>query len=85
MSELANYQVKQLENEPWNILKFFDCENFYDEFEDQNSCPVCKRMSKNNQQNHRQYDNQELYCDNSENILHAIVKYERPWKNMNQM
>ena len=26
-------------------------------------------MSKNNQQNHRQYDNQELYCDNSEKYI----------------
>ena len=57
----------------WDAL---DCEHCHDEFEDQNCIMVTsnlvlyvKRLSKNNQQNHIQYDHQELYYDNSDKYI----------------
>ena len=53
-----------------------DCEHFHDKFEDQNSIMITstvvqymKRLSKNNQQNHIQYDHQELYYDNMDKYI----------------
>ena len=67
----------------WDEL---DCEHCHDEFDDQNCIMItstlvlyAKRLSKNNQHNHIQYDHQELYYDNSDKY---IAHNCQVWKTM---
>jgi hypothetical protein len=52
------------------------CEHCHEEFEDQNSIMITstlvlyvKRLSRNNQQNHIQYEHQELYYYNYDKYI----------------
>ena len=74
-----NYQIIRSRNFKLNLEKSLDevyCEHCHEEFEDQNSIMITstlvlyvKRLSRNNQQNHIQYDHQELYCYNHDKYI----------------
>ena len=76
---LGPYQTTRSRNLKLNLEKSLDevyCEHCHDEFEDQNSIMITstlvlyvKRLSKNNQHNHIQYDHQELYCYNHDKFI----------------
>ena len=74
---------------PWNIFRWGICVHCHEEFEDQNSIMITstlvlyvKRLSRNNQQNHIQYDHQELYCYNHDKcISHNCLI----WKSMKKI
>ena len=71
-SELANNQVSKANLEISEDE--LECEHCHEEFKDKKmyndhikSCPICEQVFKEYpycQQNHIQYDHQELYCDN---------------------
>ena len=74
-----NYQIIRSRNFKLTLEKSLDevyCEHCHEEFEDQNSIMITstlvlyvKRLSRNNQQNHIQYDHQELYCYNHDKYI----------------
>ena len=70
-----------------------ECEHCDEEFEHQklyyehiNLCPVyIKRLSKNTQQNHIQYDHQELYSDNFEKYFTQLSNMKEHGGKMYQL
>ena len=74
-----NYQIIRSRYFKLNLEKSKDmvyCEHCHEEFEDQNSIMITstlslyvKRLSRNNQQYHIQYDHQELYFYNHDKYI----------------
>ena len=74
-----NYQITRSSNLKLNLeisWDELDCEHCHDEFEDQNCIMITSTLV---QQNHIQYDHQELYYDNSEKY---IAHNCQVWKTM---
>ena len=74
-----NYQIIRSRNFKLNLEKSLDevyCEHCHEELEDQNSIMITstlvlyvKRLSRNNQQNHIQYDHEESYFYNHDKYI----------------